>query len=99
MLWRGLQEAGDVASAGEVLAFGAQHDHPHIVVGIKRLEGDAKLLALRHGNDVEGRAAQHDVGALAGLVDLDAVAIEGGAQGERGVLQVVELHGVSVQWG
>lgn len=55
----------------EVLAPGAHDDHAHAVVLVERLECSAQLVAGVHRNDVERRAMQDDVGALAGGVDLD----------------------------
>jgi hypothetical protein len=63
-------------------------------VGVQRLEGDAQLLTRQHADDVERRAVEHDVGALAGGVDLDAEAVELGGQRVRGVVQFGQVHGV-----
>src|SRR5262245_19727342 len=59
-----------------MLADRAQHDHAHALVEVERLEGGAELVALPHGDDVERRAVEDDVGALLALVDLDAEAVE-----------------------
>ncbi len=65
MLGRSLDKAADLTAAGKMLALGTQHDNPHAIVGIERLERGAQLLALRHREDVERRPVEHDVGALA----------------------------------
>ena len=51
------------------------------VVLVERLEHQAKLVALRHRDDVERRPVEDDVGALARRVDLDAEAVERGEAG------------------
>ncbi|MNJ78471.1 hypothetical protein D3C77_762340 [compost metagenome] len=45
---------------------------------VERFEGLAQLVALAHGDDVQRRAVEDDVGALAGRVDLDPEAVERG---------------------
>src|SRR5262249_44995144 len=72
-----LHEALDIAAARKMLAGGAQHDDPYPRVLFERLEHQPKLVALRHGDDVERRAIEGHVGALARGVDLDAKALEG----------------------
>ena len=64
VLGRGLEEALDVAAAAEMLAVGADHDDPHPVVFVQRLERAAQLVALAHVDDVVRRAVEHDVAAL-----------------------------------
>ncbi len=59
-----------------MLAGRAQHDHAHARVLIERLENKAKLIALVHFDNVQRRPVEHDVGALARAVDLDAKAVE-----------------------
>ena len=49
-------------------------------VAVQRLEHRAELVALAHGHDVEGRAVEHDVRALARMVDLDPKAVEVGRE-------------------
>ena len=61
-----------------MLADGAQYDHPHPFILLQRLEQEPQLVALRHGNDVEGRAVQDHVGALARGIDVHAEAVERG---------------------
>ena len=95
VLWRGLREAGDVASAGEVLAFGAQHDAASSLAS-SASKVMQSCCASVSGDDVEGRAVQHDWRARVNLI---AVAIEGGAQGERGGGGSLSCMVVSVRWG
>src|SRR5207248_8813789 len=76
VLGRCLQETTDIAAGREMLAFGAQHDHPHAPIFIERLECGAKLLALVHGDRVHRRASKNDIGAFAAGIDLDAKAVE-----------------------
>ena len=71
-----VQESADVAAAGEVLPLAAQHDDSYLRVAVQGLEHRAKLVALAHGHDVERRAVEHHVRTLAGVVDLDAEAVE-----------------------
>ena len=52
------------------------HDDAHRGLGVERLERSAQLVALRHRNDVQGRPVEHDVGALALGVGLDAKPVE-----------------------
>ena len=59
-----------------MLADRAQHDDAHARILVERLEHEAKLVALRHRDDVERRPVEDDVGALARGVDLDAEAVE-----------------------
>ena len=59
-----------------MLAFGPQHDDAHATILVERLEGLPQLVALRHGDDVHRRSRQHDVGALARGIDLDAESVE-----------------------
>ena len=59
-----------------MLTHRAHHDDAHALVLVQRLEHEAQLVALRHGDDVEGRAVQDDVGALFGFVDLDAEPVQ-----------------------
>ena len=59
-----------------MLADGAQHDDAHARILVERLEHQAQLIALPHLDDVERRPVEHDVGALARGVDLDAKAVE-----------------------
>src|ERR1044072_7801121 len=46
------------------------------VMRVERHEHQAKLAALRHRHDVEGRPVEDHVGALACFVDLDAESVE-----------------------
>ena len=71
-----------------MLADCAQHDHAHRRIFIERLEHEAQLVALRHGDDVERRAIEDHVGALARGVDLDAKAVE------RRQARIGERHGL-----
>ena len=87
-LGRRLHEALDVAAAGKMLADRAQHDDAHARVLVERLEHQAKLVALRHRDDVERRPVEDDVGALARRVDLDAEAVE------RGEARIGKRHGL-----
>ena len=59
-----------------MLAGRAQHDHTHARIIVERLEHQAKLIALRHLDDVERRPVEHDVGAFARRIDLNAEAVE-----------------------
>ncbi len=81
MLRARLQEALDIAAAGEVLALGAQHDHAHVRVGVQGLEHGAELVALGHGDHVQRRPAEDDVAPLAPCVDMDLEAVERAFQG------------------
>src|SRR3954469_14189195 len=87
MLGRGLEEALDVAAAGEMLADRAQHDDAHTRVVVERFECQAELIALRHLDDVERRAMQDDVGTLLFGIKLDRKAVE------RRKARVAECHG------
>ena len=51
-------------------------DDAHARVGIERLEHEAKLVALRHDDDVERRPVEDHIAALARGIDLDAEAVE-----------------------
>src|SRR5579862_4640294 len=77
MLGRGFEEARDIAAGGKMLAGRAQHDDAHARILVERLEDQAKLIALRHFDDVERRPVENDVGAFAGRIDLDAKTVEG----------------------
>ena len=77
-LGRRFQETLDIAAAGKMLADGAQHDDAHPFILVQRLEHEPQLVALRHRNDVERRAVEDHVGALARGIDLDAKAVERG---------------------
>ena len=76
MLGRRGEEAGDIAAAGKMLADRAQHDHAHAGILVERLEDQAELIALAHLDDVQRRPVEHDVGAFARRIDLDAKAVE-----------------------
>src|SRR5277367_1347984 len=76
MLRRRRQKAGDIAARGKIFADGAQHDHAHAVVLVKRLEDEPQLIALSHFDNIERRPVQHDIGALARGIDLDAETVE-----------------------
>ena len=54
----------------------AQDDHPHGGVRVERLEGEAELIALRHADDVVGRAGEDDVRALLRDIDLDPESVQ-----------------------
>ncbi|MNF41831.1 hypothetical protein D3C84_228690 [compost metagenome] len=73
---RRFEEALDVATAGEVFTHRAQHDDAHVLVCIEGFEDQAQLIALPHGNDVQRRPVEDDVGALAGHIDFNLEAIE-----------------------
>ena len=98
VLGRGLEEALDVAAAGEVLSFRAKDDDAHAVVGIQRFKCDAQLLSLGHGDHIERGSAQNDVSAFTRWVYLHAVAVQGGAQRERRMVEVIELHDFLCDW-
>src|SRR5581483_6873354 len=87
-----LQEALDVAAAGEMLAVCAQHDHAHFRMRVQRLEGATQLVALRHAHHVERRAGEDDVAAFARGVHFDAKAVGLVEQSGRGMS---ERHGFS----
>jgi hypothetical protein len=59
-----------------VLALSAKYDHADAIILVERLEDAAKLVALAHRDGVHRRAGQHDIGALALGIDLDAEAVE-----------------------
>ncbi len=59
-----------------MLAHRAQHDDAHAGILVERLEHQAKLIALAHLDDIERRPVEHDVGAFARRIDLDAEAVE-----------------------
>ena len=59
-----------------MLAGGAQHDDAHPRILVERLEDQAELIALFHLDDVERRPVEHDIGAFALRIDLDAKAVE-----------------------
>src|SRR5262249_35128354 len=73
---RRMDEALDVAAAGEMLAYRAQDDDAHARVLVERFEHEAELVALRHRNDVERRPVEHDVRALLLGIDLDPETVE-----------------------
>ncbi len=50
---------------------------------VERLEHEAKLIALVHLDDVERRPVEHDIGAFARRIDLDAEAVERCADADR----------------
>src|SRR5262249_18838615 len=53
-----------------------QHNHAHAVIFIESLEHHPQLVALRHFDDVERRAVEHDVGALLLGIQFHAEAVE-----------------------
>ena len=59
-----------------MLAHGAQHDDAHAGIFVERLKDEAKLIAFAHFDDVQRRPVEHDIGAFAGGIDLDAEAVE-----------------------
>src|SRR5271168_741068 len=59
-----------------MLARRAQHDDAHARILVERLENQAKLIALSHFDDVQGRPVEHHIGAFARRIDLDAKAVE-----------------------
>ncbi|MNQ99227.1 hypothetical protein D3C85_1149520 [compost metagenome] len=89
VLRRGLEEALDVAAAGKVLAHRAQHDDAHLRMRVKCFEDLAQLVALAHGDDVQWRTVEDDIGALTGRIDLDLEAVE---RGFEVLLDRLQLH-------
>ena len=71
-----VQESADVAAAREVLPLTAQHDDPHARVAVECLEYRTELVAFAHRHHVQRWAVEDDVRAFAGVVDLDAKAVE-----------------------
>ena len=53
-----------------------EHDHAHALVGVERGEDGGELVPLRHADDVERRAVEHDVGPRRRAVHLHAEAVE-----------------------
>jgi hypothetical protein len=71
-----LQEALDVAPAGEMLPGCPQYDDANARIIVQSFEHEPELIALRHRYDVEWRPVEDDVGAFARRVDLDAKAVK-----------------------
>ena len=59
------------------------HDDADARVLVERLEHQPQLVALRHRDDVEGRAVEDDIGALMRRVDLDLETVELGEAVDR----------------
>src|SRR5262249_54792566 len=91
VLGRRLQKSLDVAAAGEMFPRGTQHNDANAPILVQCLEHEAELIALRHGDNIEGRAIEDDVGTLACGIGLDTKCIERSEAGIAG-------GGVHVTW-
>ena len=59
-----------------MLSLRAQNNHTHPIIFVEPFEDAAQLVALTHGNDIERRAVEDNVGALPRRIDFDAKAVE-----------------------
>jgi len=86
MLGSRVEEAANDAAGGEVLADRAQHDDTNAGILIQGLEHEPQLVTLRHGDGVERRPVENDIGALAlrGNLDTETVKVLQSRIRERG---------------
>ena len=76
MLRRGGEEPADVPAGRKMPTVPAQDDHAHGGVRVERLEGELELIALRHADNVVGRAGENDVRAFVRDIDLDSESVQ-----------------------